>query len=266
MSQTPPEVIRVVFIFTAFWLVTVLVIILAGRYFVAVGRFREQMLSQWKPALVISAIFVISLGVGGSGFLNPYAIAIFCQAMIGLAIASDISNFDALPVTHAIRQRQKIVREVTLLLCISILVVVPALLIGTVGLNVGRQIFGETYNAQQAASTIFPGNKWLVFFSLLGGAGIAEETTYRLVVLPLIWKLTQRSWLAIIISALIFGAYHLTPLNSFYLTFRQFPISQFTASALISLVWGYLFVKRGYETVVLGHALSDWLPLMLFIH
>jgi hypothetical protein len=36
------------------------------------------------------------------------------------------------------------------------------------------------------------------------------------------------------------------------------------ASTLIGLVWGYLFIKRGYETTVLGHTFSNWLPLMFF--
>ena len=223
------------------------------------------MLSKWKPALIITAICVVSLGLGGGGWLNPYAIAVFCQAMVGLAIASTIPGFNTLPVSQAIQERRKIILQIALLLGIALFAVIPALIIGTVGLSIGRQIFGETYNAQQTASTLFNGNKWLIFFSLLGGAGIAEETTYRLVVLSVIWKLTDRSWLAILLSAIIFGAYHLTPLDSFYLTFRQFPISQFTASTLIGLMWGYIFVKRGYETTVLGHALSDWLPLMQFV-
>ena len=83
--------------------------------------------------------------------------------------------------------------------------------------------------------------------------------------LSLIWKVTGKSWLGVLLSSLIFGAYHLTPLTGMYLTFRQFPISQFIASTLIGLVWGFLFIKRGFGTAVLGHTLSDWLPLMLLV-
>jgi hypothetical protein len=49
-----------------------------------------------------------------------------------------------------------------------------------------------------------------------------------------------------------------------YRIFWQFPVSQFLASTLIGAVWGYAFVRRGYETAVLGHTLSDWIPFMLF--
>jgi membrane protease YdiL (CAAX protease family) len=267
MNQTPPEIITATLIFIAFWLVIVLVILIAGRYYPALGGFRARMMSKWKPALAIAGLYLLSTGLGGRGILNPYVLAIFCQALIGLTIASSIEGLEPLPVTNALIQRNKIVRQMVLMLVISILAVVPALLIGTIGLDIGRQIFGEANYTQQAASTItsLATNKWMVFFLLLAGAGIAEEMTYRLVCLSLIWKLTNRKWLAILLSALLFGVYHLTPLSGMYRTNWQFPISQFIASTLIGLVWGYLFVKRGFETAVLGHTLSDWLPIMLFM-
>jgi hypothetical protein len=264
MSQTPQEVITAAFCFTGFWLVSVLAILLAGKYVAAFSRFRQRVLAQWKPALLAAAIFVISMGLGGSGWLNPYAIAIFCQAMIGLAVASSIPGFKPLPAVNAIKDHRNVFIQVALPISIALMAVIPVMLIGTVGLTIGRQIFDETSNTQQAVSSLVHTNKWLVFFSLLGGAGIAEETTYRLIVLSLVWKLTRHKRLAIMVSALVFGAYHLSPLNGLYKFFWQFPVSQFLASALIGLVWGYLFTKRGYGTAVLGHALSDWLPMMVF--
>ncbi len=265
VNQPSPEIVTAFYAFTGFWLVLVLFILLVGRYLKGMAGFRQQLVSQWKPALLITALYSASMGLAGKGWLNPYAIAIFCQAIIGLAIISGIQGFQALPVAQAVKERHHILLQVGLLLVTALLVTLPAILIGTVGMSIGRQIFGEVDYTQQAASTLFTGNKWLVFFSALGGAGIAEETTYRLVVLSLVWKLTGRSWLAVIVSALVFGAYHLTPLNGMYLTFLKFPISQFLGSVLIGLIWGTLFVKRGFGTAVLGHALSDWLPLLLFV-
>jgi len=267
MNKTPPEVITATLIFIAFWLVLVLVIFVAGRYYPRLGGFRARMISKWKPALAIASLYLLSTALGGRGILNPYVLAIFCQALIGLTIASSIEGFEALPVAKALIERNKIIRQMGLMLIISILAVVPALLIGTIGLDIGRQIFGEADYTQQAASTIttLAPNKWMIFFLLLAGAGIAEETTYRLVCLSFIWKVTKRKRLAILISAVLFGVYHLTPLSGMYRTNWQFPISQFIASTLIGLVWGYLFVKRGFETAVLGHTLSDWLPMMLFM-
>jgi membrane protease YdiL (CAAX protease family) len=263
MSQTLPEVAIAAISFMAFWLIAVLVILIAGQYHPAVRGFRNHMIVKWKPALVIAGLFVLSMGFGGRGFLNPYAIAVSCQALIGLAIASSIEGCQPLPVTNAFVQRRQILRQVVLMAVISVLVVVPALIIGTIGLNIGHQLFGETDYTRQAANTLSP-NKWLTFFLLLSGSGIGEETPFRLVLLSFIWKVSKRKWLAIVLSALVFGAYHLTPLSSMYRIFWQFPVSQFIASTLIGMVWGYLFIKRGYETTVLGHTLTNWLPLMVF--
>lgn len=263
MKQTSPEVVTASLLFMAFWFVAVLVILFAGQYHPAVRDFRKHMIGKWKPALVIAGLFVLGMGLGGRGFLNPYAIAVFCQALIGLAIASSIEGYQPLPVTNAFMQRRQILRQVVLLVVISVLVVVPALLIGTIGLDIGRHLFGETNYTRDAVNTL-PSNTWLTFFLFLSGSGIAEETPYRLVLLSFIWKVTRRKWLAVVLSALVFGIYHLTPLSGMYHVFWQFPISQFIASTLIGLVWGYLFLKRGYETTVLGHTFSNWLPMMIF--
>ena len=264
MRQTPPDIVAAALAYIAFWLIAVLAILGAGRRWPAAGRFRGQVLAQWKPALVIAAVYLLGAAIGGQKLLNPYAIAIFCQALIGLAIAGSLAGFKPLPVVDSIRRREGILREVALLLAIAVAVVAPVLLIGSIGIDIGRQVFGEGNYTQQAADTL-PMNPWQAFFALLSGAGIAEETPYRLVLVSLLWKVSRRKWLAIILGALAFGAYHLTPLNGMYRIFWQFPVSQFSASVLIGLVWGYLYTRRGYETVVLGHTFSDWLPMLLFI-
>jgi membrane protease YdiL (CAAX protease family) len=263
MEQTPVEVITANLVATACWVLAVAVILIAGRRWQNVRSFRAKMIAQWKPSLVIAMLFVVGMGLGGRGLLNPYGVTVFCQAMIGLALARSIPDYEPLPVTRSIIQRERIGRSIGLMVGIALLLIPPALVIGSVGLSIGRQLFAEANRTAEATSA-FPSNKWLTFFLLLSGAGIAEETTYRLVFLSLCWRLTRRRWPAIALSALLFGAYHLTPLNGMYRIFWQFPISQFLASTLIGAVWGYAFVKRGYETAVLGHTLSDWIPFMLF--
>ncbi len=264
MNKQPPEVVIAALAFIGFWLVTVLVIVILGRYSLKIAQFRTRMLAQWKAALLVSGIFIVGLGLGGSSWLNPYAIAVFCEVMVGLAVASTIPGFNPTPVSQAIKEPQKAFLQIASVIGLALLAVIPAVIIGTVGLSIGRQFFGEVTNTQQAIASMPTSNKWLMFFPLLGGAGVAEETTYHLVILSVVWKLTNRKWLSIVVSALVFGAYHLSPLDSMYRVFWQFPISQFTASALIGLVWGYLFTKRGFGTAVLGHTLSDWLPMMVF--
>ncbi len=264
MNQIASEHIAAEYVFTAFWAVVIVVMVVIGRYIHAISRFREHVLNYWKPALVIALLYNLSMGFGGYGWLHPYTLAVFCQGMIGLAIASGIQGFIPLPVTHAISERRQVLRQVGIMFAVALLSVIPAILIGSLGQSIARQVFREADYTQQAISALLRTNKWLAFFTLLGGAGIAEETTFRLVCLSLVWKVTHRSWLAIVISSLLFGAYHLTPLDSMYRIFWQNPISQFIGVALSSLVMGYLFVKRGYGAAVLGHTLIDWLPMMIF--
>lgn len=263
MNETPIEVLISFLIFTVVLILTVLAILLFGDRWSRTRDFRLRMLAQWKPALVIAVLFVISMGLSGKGLLNPYGITVFCQALLGLALARGIPDFEPLPVANAVIQRDKPWVRVVLMILIAALMVVPAQLIGTFGLDIGQHIFGETNYTSQATGE-FPASKWAAFFMLLAGAGIAEETPYRLLLMTFFWRLTGKRNLSILISALLFGAYHLSPLNSMYHFFLQFPFSQFLASTLIGLVWGYLYVKRGYETAVLGHALSDWLPFLFF--
>ena len=263
MNQIPGEVRTANMAFLVFWVLVVVLILVTGKRWHRLNSFREQMLAQWKPSLAIVALFIVGIGIGGRGFVNLHGITLFCQSLIGLALARGITGYEPLPVVRAVMDGKRVWLNIGLMIVIATVVVVPALIIGTVGLDVGQQVFGETDYTSQAAGT-FPPDKWTAFFLLLGGAGLAEETLFRLVILSFFWRFTQRSGLAIILSALVFGAYHLSPLNGRYQVFLQYPMSQFLASTLIGMVWGYLYVKRGYETTVLGHTLSNWLPFMIF--
>jgi membrane protease YdiL (CAAX protease family) len=164
------------------------------------------------------------------------------------------------------------------MLAISVLAGAVAIAIGAVGQGVIMSIVHETSHAREAAELIVS-DKLLAFFSFLSGAGIAEETPYRLVLLTLVWRIaggseelpgasagpnTRGRRLAIWLSALAFAAYHFTPLNGIYYVFWQYPISHFTATLLIGLLWGFVYTRRGYETAVLSHTMSDWLSVLLF--
>ena len=194
--------------------------------------------------------------------MNPYAIAIFCEAWVGLAAAYAVKGHEPLPVVKAISRRTHMWRPIGRMLGIALIAVVPALLIGSIGLEIGRQLLGEI-NRTDTAMSMLPTGAGQAFFLLLSSAGIAEETTYRLVYLSLIWRWTGKRLFAIVFAAVLFGVYHLTPLDSMYQVFWQFPFSQFLASTLIGMVWGYIYTKFGYETAVLGHTLSDWIPVFI---
>lgn len=264
MRQRPTEVIVAQSVFMIFWVLTVAVILIAGRRWQCARGFRDRMMAQWKPALAIAVLFVVGMGLGGRGVFNPYAIAVFCQSLIGLALARSIADYEPLPVMRSISRHEHVLRSVGLMLGVALLLVPAALLIGSVGMSIAQQIFGVVPRTEEAMG-MFPSNKTQIFFMFLAGAGIAEETIYRLVCVSFFWRLTRRRGLAIFLSALVFAAYHLSPLDSLYQVFWQYPLSQFLSSTLVGLIWGYVYAKRGYETAVLTHTLSDWIPFLLFV-
>jgi membrane protease YdiL (CAAX protease family) len=236
-----------------FWILVVVGIVVAGLCWKRTRAFARTLVSQWRPALVIAVLYAASMGLGGRGFLNPSGIGIFCQALVGLALARDITDYESLPVACSVARREHVLRRVGMMLCVSVLLVPVILIVSMIGSSIGRFISGGASLSFDSVAGMFPVQSWRVFFLMLAGAGIAEETPYRLVILSLLWRLTRRRWMAIVLSAVIFGAYHLTPLNSMYTVHWQAPIPQFFVTTLAGLVMGYVYTKCGYETVVLGH-------------
>jgi hypothetical protein len=264
VSQNPPEVVAANLLFIVFWIAAVMIVFVIARRSERARVFRDEMIAQWKPALGLALVFLCSMALSGRTILNPYAFAIFGQALFGLTFARRIAAFEPLCVTDAVMQRKSSwALQLVWMILIALLAVVPAIFLGSIGMRIAQQIFHETNFTREAANA-FPDNAFAVFGLLLAGAGIAEETTYRLGVVSFVWFITRHKWLAIFVGAALFGAYHLSPLDGMYRTFLQFPISQFLASTLIGIVWGYLFVQRGFETVVLAHTFSDWIPYLIF--
>ena len=139
MNQTPTEVRTANLIYLAFWVVLVLAILLFGDRWDRTRDFRRRMMAQWRPALVIAALFVISMGIAGRGFLNLHGITLFCQALIGLALARGIAGFEPLPVTEAVVHKHQAWKSLLLMVIIAVVMVVPAQLIGTIGLDIANK-------------------------------------------------------------------------------------------------------------------------------
>jgi len=113
--------------------------------------------------------------------------------------------------------------RLSLMLVVSLAVVLAVLFVNGVIGSLLPQLFGETINSSAGFGSLFPESAWQSF--LLAGAGISEETTYR--------QLWER------------------------------PLTVFTMSVVMGVVMGYVYLKHGYETAVLGHTLGDWAGLML---
>ncbi len=252
-----------------FGLLMVVGVLLSGQRWKRARLFREKMVKQWKAALGIALIYLVAFLLG-RGFTPVMflmgvigMVGMYCLSLIGLTLTRSIGSFEPLPVTHSLKERQRLRSRLVWLLGVALLSVPVSIVLGSIGTGVGHVVFHESIPAN-SGSSLFPLSKWRVFFQFLNGAGMIEETLFRLVILTLGWWVTGKKWLAILLSAVAFGAYHLSPLDSFYLTFWHYPLSQFLSSTLIGLLWGWIYTWRGYETAVLSHTLSDWLPFALF--
>ncbi|KOA18841.1 CAAX amino terminal protease self- immunity [Clostridium homopropionicum DSM 5847] len=268
MNSISKEVQIVKLIYMVTWIFMVLAIIALGKSNYKVKNFKDKMIVNWKQSLSIVVLCYMSIFIGTwnasylTNILGP--ITLFCQCLIGLTIAKSIDGYEPLPVTRAIIENKQAWRKIILMFGFGLLVVFLTVFIGAFSQSICSNIFNEVNNSSEAVNML-PDNKWMLFFTLLSGAGIVEETIYRLIFLSLILKITNRPWLSIVLSSLLFGLYHLTPINTMYSIYWQYPITQFVSTSLAGMIFGYFYVKRGYETAVIGHTLADWLPVLIFM-
>jgi len=246
--------------FNILWILAVIVILIAGQRWQGVREFRDKMLRQWKAALLIALLHALGAVIGGVG-LQFSSMQVFCEAMIGLALAYSLVDYEPLPVTQAVLRKEKWTEPVIRMLGAALAVVIVVITVGVLESAI-LIMLGETINSQGIAP-FFPRSVWQNFFLLLAGAGIAEETLYRLVLVSLFWRLTRRPWPAVVLSAVIFGAYHLSPLDGLYRYYWERPIPIFAMSTVMGIVMGYVYLRHGYETAVLGHTFGDWIPMLL---
>lgn len=263
MNNATKEINYMNLLFDILWVIIALIIIIVGKKNKRVHVLRDNMIGMWKYSLFISVLSYVCLIIGNRNI--SYAknivlpIFLFFQCLVGFAIAKSIIGYEPLPIKRAFVEHKHQWRELIFMLLYGVITTIVIIVLGQIVPN-----FGEVNNTSNAIK-ILPQNKWLLFFTLLSGAGIAEETVYRLIFLSLFWKLTNKKWAAIFLSALLFGAYHLTPLNAMYKVYWGFPIHQFVSAAISGIVFGYIYTKRGYETAVVGHTFSDWLPILIFM-
>lgn len=246
-------------LYSALWVGCVVAIIMMRNARPTVRVFSTLMLRQWKKALLIMCIFWLGMAIGGT-YLTAAPLIVFCQALLGFALAEKTG----LPgiMWQSPGEHRHHLRQVVTILIASIIVIIPILLATIAGGIIGN-IAGE-HPANNVVST-YKDQPVQSLFILLAGAGIAEETVFRLVLVPLIILFTHKKWLAICGSSLLFAIYHLIPINSAYQTYWQFPVTQFAITFFTGIVFAYVYLRRGYETTVLGHTLSNWIPL-LFMH
>lgn len=115
--------------FSLFWMLTVIAILIAGKWWQPAHDFRDRMLRQWKPSLVIALLHAVGAGIGGMRFFQLSSIAKFCQAMIGLALAYSILGYEPLPVTQALIHKERRTESIARMLGAAMAVVIAAIFV-----------------------------------------------------------------------------------------------------------------------------------------
>jgi len=81
-------------------------------------------------------------------------------------------------------------------------------------------------------------------------AAISEEIVYRLFAVTLLTKLIRSRWAAIVLSSMLWGLGHTAyPIYPVY--------TRFIEVTIIGIILGYIFVRFGFATAVITHAVID---------
>jgi len=229
--------------------------------------FWASIVKQWRAATILTLIYLIALGISFTKFeikVSYILVSIvengaymFCLAMLGLGFTTQISGFEPLHLRRGVKAVSSILIGAFILIALS----------GLINILIGQGLIalGITGPPEAPSGLEFFQEFSLVeiFFMLLEGAGIAEEVLFRLFIMTGLWCLLKRPSLAMVISAMFFGLYHLSPLNSLYLTFWRFPVYQFIITFLFGLAAAWIYQKRGLEAAILGHTLGNFIGVVI---
>lgn len=259
------------FIFNCCVVLLLLLLLLIGVKSRKLGRLRRLVIQNRIPALAVSLIFFLGEAVGTlrlSGVLAGLsgAAVIFCLSSMGLAFAEYSQSFVPLPITESFRQKKDKGRKVFSFFLFSVILSALLILLGIFVPEFCFALFHEPDLRKGAIASLPSQNKALAFPLLLAGAGIAEESIFRLFFQSLFRCFFRCPWAAILLSSLCFALYHLTPMDTMYLVYWHFPLTQVTSVFVSGIVLGWFYQKFGFETVVLGHTLTDYLSVLLSPH
>lgn len=248
-------------------LVLLLLVLLlsANRKRAGNSPFRHGLVRTWKIALLPAFIYFLATQAGNPGLTSgqypPFflfsVLPLFLLAWYGLSLSTMLPGFRPLRLTAHRNSWWYILKwtVATTVLVMLVSQVISNLLLALGVKGPGNAVGFPAFMQQSSLSG--------AFLLLLGGAGIAEEVTYRLFATTGLSVLTRRPRAAILLSAVIFGLYHLSPLDFMYLTFWKFPLYQFITASATGIVLGWVYWYKGLEAAILGHALCDFIGLLL---
>lgn len=256
LAATTPQLIRMIVIIVAF------ISIVCLRRHPRLEGFWARIVKQWQTATILTLIYLVAVSVSITAFeTEPHRILvsivtngayIFCLTMLGLGFAANIVGFEPFRLRRGAKGIPSIFMGMLILFALfglkKFTVSQGLIALGITGppeTTSGLEFFQEFSLVQ-------------IFFMLLMGAGIAEEVFFRLFIMTGLWCLLKRSSLAIVFSAILFGLYHLSPLDNLYLTFWEYPVHKFITTFLFGLGAAWIYSKKGLEAPIIAHTFWDF--------
>ncbi len=227
-------------------ILTVTAVVLAGAALLVILSLAAADSGEGKtrlPYFVLSLLLIISLGSGG-------------------VIAERGLTIDLFP---ELRQRlpRRIVYALVAAFFLAMLTFFWSNLFSGIIESIG-QAAGETTPSTESAAASFSVDQPLILLTqLLIGAGLFEELLFRMGIMTIVWKLTRHWGWGLLVSALLFGIYHITPLSGISTFSASSPLTTVLTSFTMGIIMGLIFRYRGLLAAVLVHGLGDWVVIML---
>lgn len=171
---------------------------------------------------------------------------------------------DLFPVLRR-RDARRIAYMVVSALFLAVIVQLWSGIWGDLAAGIGRAA-GETPPGESEAAALFDmGNPLRLFLNFLIGAGLFEELLFRVGIMTLVWAITRRWGWGLLVSALVFGLYHISPLSGMAAHHWQAPLTAVIESFGAGLAMGLIYRYRGFMTAVMTHALGNWLVVLILL-
>lgn len=231
-----------------------------------VAGFWRAMWSEWRAAVLVTLGYLAAAvaarppGMTASilpGFVLITGPVMFCASLFGLGFAHLVPGFEPFAVRRGTRAWPRALAW-TLVATATPFVLWPlARLLQVVGIR------GPMASDLDPMAFLKGRSYPDIFLVLLVVAGIAEEVLWRLFTMTGLLALLRSRARALVVAGIVFGAYHLTPLNVLYRTFWQYPVYQFVTSAAAGILLGLAYLGAGLEAAILGHTLANFVVAVL---
>jgi membrane protease YdiL (CAAX protease family) len=215
-------------------------------------------------AVVAQTALRVAFGAPPPSRNSPVASGLLFALIIGLGTAGIVAEralpIDLFPVIRR-RQARRILYVIVAALFLTLLEQIWSDIFGGIASSIGTAL-GEAVPGDRLPSQIDASQPIYLFFYFLIGAGIFEELLFRVGIMTTVWRLSGRWLWGLLVSALLFGVYHIT-LSGFSDYFMQAPATAVLNSIGAGLATGVIYRYRGFTTAVMAHTLGNWLLVMI---